>query len=152
MDRLQTFTAYNVGLRYLVFPLGITLLGLPFLAVKQNAKLLLRFAPFLAFVYGQLLFAVNIERLVVLAFPPLVLMSAVGVRNLMLRLNLNPVYALGLPIALFVLGTLNRDYDWTYQSTYIQIILCLLFLAVVGVLAFGKYNSKRTDEQTLPAA
>ncbi|MEP6774138.1 MAG: hypothetical protein ABJA50_00970 [Chloroflexota bacterium] len=152
MDRLHALTPYNVGLRYLIFPLGVTLLALPFFAVKQNAQLFLHFAPFVALVYIQLLFAINTERLVVLAFPPLLLMSAAGVRNLMSRLDLRPAYALPLPIALFLLNTLNPDYEWTYQSTYIQIILCLLFLVVIGVLALGKYNSKRADKQTLPAA
>ncbi len=152
MDRFHALTPYNVGLRYLIFPLGVTLLALPFFAVRQNAQLLLRFAPFLVLVYVQLLFAINTERLVVLAFPPLLLMSAAGVRNVMSRLDLHPAYALPLPIALFLLNTLNPDYEWTYQSTYIQIILCLLFLAVVGVLALGKYNSRRTDKQTQSAA
>jgi hypothetical protein len=148
MDRLHALTPYNVGLRYLVFPLGITLLGLPLFAIKQNAKLLLRFAPFLALVYIQLLFAVNTERLVVLAFPPLLLMSTTGIRNLMSRLDLNPVYALCLPAALFVLSTLSLDYEWFYQSTYVQIVLCLLFLAAIGILAIGKYKQNRPGKQT----
>jgi hypothetical protein len=143
MDRLQALTPYNVGLRYLIFPLGVTLLALPFFAIKQNAKLLIRFAPYLVLVYAQLLFAINTERLVALAFPPLLLMSATGIRNLMSRLNLNPIYALALPGALFVLGTLSLDYEWFYLSIYVQIVLCLLFFVGIGVLAIGKYRQNR---------
>lgn len=55
---------------------------LPFLGGRRALRMAARFSPFLALVYGQLLFALNTERLLVLAFPAVIPLALCGVENL----------------------------------------------------------------------
>lgn len=142
-ERLQELTPYNVGLRYLLFPLGIAPVALPFLAPKQIGMTALRWSPYLLLVYAQLLLAFNTERLVSLAFPPLILLSSMAVRSLMGSLRLNPLWSPVLPLSLFLLGAASTDPEWSYLSLSWQVIICLIFLLVICVVFLN--NRKRAS-------
>ncbi len=55
---------------------------LPFLGGRRALRMAATFSPFLALVYAQLLFALNTERLLVLAFPAVIPLALCGVENL----------------------------------------------------------------------
>ncbi|MEO5953306.1 MAG: hypothetical protein ABIQ44_12645 [Chloroflexia bacterium] len=144
-ERLQGLTPYNVGYRYLIFPLNVAPLALPLLALRQVAPVLLRYSPYLILVYAQLLIAANTERLVSLAFPPLIIMSVVAVRKVMTDLKLKPLWALLLPTSLFLLGTLDTDPEWSYLSTSWQFIIVLISFALLAFVFVYRRNEARNS-------
>jgi hypothetical protein len=100
-DYVDLFT--SIGLRrlrdlsvddlysYTIGTFGAVLL-LPLFAWRRSGVLFLRFLPFLALVYAQLLFAVNDERLLVAAFPAVILMALAGVDALVVKLSIRPAW------------------------------------------------------------
>jgi hypothetical protein len=146
-ERIQKLTLYNVGLRYLLFPLSLAPLALPLLAIKQVAIVLLRFSPYLILVYAQLLIARNTERLVALAFPALIVMSVVAVQKVMTDLRINPLWALVLPASLFVLGTLSSDPEWSYLSLNWQFVIFVFFLLFLASVFIYRNGEKRVTRQ-----
>lgn len=145
VERFQELTAYNVGYRYLLFPLGVAPLALPLLALRQIAPVLLRYSPYLILVYAQLLIAANTERLVSLAFPPLIIMSVVAVRKVMTDLKLDPQWALLLPVSLFLLGTITTDPEWSYLSTSWQFIIVLISFVLLAFAFVNRRNQARAS-------
>jgi len=68
----ETLTRYTIG------TFGAVAALLPLFAIKQNARLLIRFLPFLLLVYAQILFATNDTRLLAAGFPAILLMALNG--------------------------------------------------------------------------
>jgi hypothetical protein len=146
-ERIQKLTLYNVGLRYVLFPLSLVPVALPLLAIKQVAIVLLRFSPYLILVYAQLLIAKNTERLVALAFPALIVMSVVAVQKVMTDLRINPLWALVLPASLFVLGTVSSDPEWSYLSLNWQFVIFVFFLLFLASVFIYRNGEKRVTRQ-----
>jgi len=146
-ERLQELTLYNVGLRYLLFPLSLAPVALPLLAIKQVAIVLLRYSPYLILVYAQLMIAKNTERLVALAFPALIVMSVVAVHKVMTDLKINPLWALVLPASLFILGTVSSDPEWSYLSLNWQFVIFVVFLLLLASVFVYRNGEKRTIRQ-----
>lgn len=94
---------------------GVALL-LPFLAPKRNLGLLIRFLLFLLMVNGQLLIAEATERLIIYAFPAVILMSLNGLESIAIRFRLGTAALLPLPVAWFIVTLSGRDWQWTFLN------------------------------------
>lgn len=94
---------------YLADPFGVALLALALIGGFRVPRLALRLAPFLLLVYSQLLFATDTQRLLVLAFPALVLLAMPGLDAVTMRLRVPIASVLPAAVALFALTLLGRD-------------------------------------------
>lgn len=114
-------------------------LFLPFLAIKRNIEHLLRYVPFLVLVSVQLLLAEATERLLVYAFPVVVLLALNGLSALSERLALNPISLLLLPLGWFGITLLGGDWMWTFLNFQAAVLL-----AYFGILlAIAAYKTRR---------
>ncbi len=73
---------------------GIVPSVLALVGVVTSPGLAVRLAPFIVLVLGQLLFAFQTQRLVVLAFPAILLLALVGLARLRRRVSFGPVAVL----------------------------------------------------------
>ncbi len=103
--RLSTLSGETL-LSLTCWPFGLAVTLLPLFAVRRVAVTALRYAPYLALVYAQLLFASNTERLLAFAFPPLILLALDGAETIRERLRLSASSLLLLPAALIPLHLL----------------------------------------------
>jgi hypothetical protein len=126
LERLRTISAWDLY-AYSVGTFGVIVL-LPLFALRRAGVLFLRFLPFLLLVYAQLLFAVNTERLLVLAFPAVILMALAGVEGLSERLSIGPGWFVWLALALVVVNAVFPGYFSGAQLTA-QIVVLVVFLA-----------------------
>lgn len=95
--RLETWLLYTSG------TWGVPILTLAVIGAMRKPLLALRLSPFLALVYAQILFALNIERLLVVGFPAMIWLALEGVRHLGDRIGVAAAWFLPLPLLLFVL-------------------------------------------------
>jgi hypothetical protein len=98
--RLLRLSAADVW-TYTVGTFGVAPVLLACLAPRDNAVRLVRFLPFLALVYAQILFAMNIQRLLVLAFPAVIPLALDGLRTLARHWRLPVAALLPVPLASF---------------------------------------------------
>jgi hypothetical protein len=84
--------------------LGLLALAAP----RANARVALRWSPFLALVYAQPLMASNTKRLVALAFPVAIVMALNGLVALERRLRLHRAVVVAVPLLLLVPDHLSR--------------------------------------------
>ena len=75
---------------YLVAPFGLLVVLLLLVGLRSSWQPLVRYSPFLALVAAQLVVANNTERLLVLAFPAVIVAAISSVRSLAERLPLAP--------------------------------------------------------------
>ena len=94
--QLDTWLLYTTG-TWTVPVLTFAVIG-----ALRTPVLALRLSPFLVLVYAQLLFAVNIERLLVLGFPAVLWLAVEGARHVCHRLEMSPAWILPLPPVLFL--------------------------------------------------
>jgi hypothetical protein len=106
LQRFKDLSLSTLG-TYSVCPFGFVIMALPFFSAKKNTRLFFKFAPFLALVYSQLLFAVNTPRLLVLGFPAIIIMALNGVFAVSETLFVNPRYFLILTMLLFGLDLIS---------------------------------------------
>lgn len=80
---------FNISLleEITIMSFGI-LIFLPFLSLRENSKLFIKYAPFLCLTYLQIFFAVNTSRLIIIAFPFFVIASLKGIRKMIIKLKL----------------------------------------------------------------
>ena len=135
IDRLQdhrrdTLLAYTSG------AWGVPLLVLGAIGVAAKPLLALRLAPLLVLAYVQLLFAMNIERLLVIAFPAAIWLVAEGVRTLARGLGIPPIALIPIPAGLFLL----RLRDPAVIATGFEIETFVL----IGGLMFAVFVSGRS--------
>jgi hypothetical protein len=91
---------------------GVTVGLLAFVGAARARKLLVRAAPYLALVLVQLLFAINTQRLVVLAFPVVILLALEGVRWLTDTKGMPVLPFVGLASTTYALGLLSlREWE-----------------------------------------
>jgi hypothetical protein len=101
LDRIRQFS-WKSFLQMTTASYGIAPLVLPFFAPREALRLLARWWPLLLFAYAQIFVAYNVERLVVLAFPLLILMSTSALASIASRIGCGPRTVVVVPTALFL--------------------------------------------------
>lgn len=123
---------------------------LPWFALLVRPKLVLRFLPFLALVASQLLFASNRERLLVLAFPALIVFTLVVYEWVRDKWGVNELYFLPLPAAIFLAEQVSRFRRPAPMEAQIGLaaawIVVLLLLAAVRVRWLPPVFSREVSE------
>lgn len=95
--RLDTWLLYTSG------TWSVPVFTLAIIGAIRRPLLALRLSPFLILVYSQILFAVNIERLLVLGFPAVVWLALEGLRYFSNRSGVSTAWFLPLPLLLLML-------------------------------------------------
>jgi hypothetical protein len=90
---------------------GVTVGLLAVLGARAARRLALRVAPFLVLVLSQVLFALNTQRLVALAFPAVIILALEGVRWLRDEAHVGERILLALAVGTFGLG-LVQTAEW----------------------------------------
>jgi len=133
LDRLQDFSTLALFkesvILYTIGTFGVMVTLLPFFSVKRNVPLFVRLLPFILLVYSQVLFASNTERLIVLAFPALILLALNGIDYITKKLTIKPIDFILLPILMF--GLLLIRPDEYMPSLRNQAFIIILYLAFV---------------------
>jgi len=137
LERLRNASLWDLY-SYSAGTFGAILL-LPLFAPKRAGLLLLRFLPFLLPVYAQLLFAVNTERLLVLAFPAVLLMALAGIEGLSERLSIGPGWFVPLAFAFVALNVVSPKY-FSVAQLGAQVAVLLGFLGLLVVRARGTFR------------
>ena len=106
---------------------GIVAFILPLFAVRRNVGLLVRFAPFLLFVYSQLLFAADTARLVMIAFPAVLMMALTGAEQIAERLRISTAVFIPLPLIFYLMLLVKTD---TMYAPAESLIVILYFAAL----------------------
>lgn len=140
LERLRTLSAWDLY-SYSAGTFGAILL-LPLFAPRRAGVLFLRFLPFLLLVYAQLLFAVNTERLLVVAFPAVLLMALAGIEGLSERLSIGPGWFVPLAFA-FVGLTVGFPGYFSVAQLVAQIVVMLVFLALGFIAGRRLHPSER---------
>lgn len=131
LERLRNASLWDLY-SYSAGTFGAILL-LPLFAPKRAGLLLLRFLPFLLLVYAQLLFAVNTERLLVLAFPAVLLMALAGIEGLSERLSIGPGWFVPLAFAFVALNVVFPGYFSVAQlGAQVAVLLGFLTLCLIA--------------------
>src|SRR5260370_12114456 len=110
-----------------VFMFGILII-LPLFALRSNAKLFLRFAPFILLVYAQMLVATDGQRLLSLAFVPFILMSLNGLQLFAESGSINPLWLAALPLSIFALSLTDKNANLPFDMEVIVFSLLVGFL------------------------
>jgi hypothetical protein len=113
------------------FGMAPCLLGL--VAWRRNLALLARMWPFVLMVYAQLFFATDTQRLVMLAFPVVLLMACNGLEELRRRLRAAPSSWILLGVFLFVAMLWHRQ-KWT-SGVGVQMIILAGYAGGVALIA-----------------
>jgi hypothetical protein len=90
---------------------GIVALVLPFFCGKRARGFALRSVPFLLLVLAQPLFAINVDRLIVLAFPVVIPLAIDGLGNIQRRFELSYWMILGYVAIPYVLILIKSGYQ-----------------------------------------
>jgi len=118
----DTFLLYTTG------TWGVGLFALAAIGAVRRPLLTLRVTPFLVLVYAQILFAVNIERLLVFGFPVMILLAIEGGKAVVSERGTLGVWLLALFAA--VAASLNlRDPASIPLGFELQALLFIAFLA-----------------------
>jgi hypothetical protein len=127
-------------------------LMLPFLAVRRNLVVLLRYAPFLLLVNAQLLAAEATERLLVYAFPAIIVMALHGLSTLGEKLALNHLYLLPVPLAWFGLTLLGSGWMWTFIYWQAVLLAAYLFVLVGAAIVRARMHEVGVQAKNPAAA
>lgn len=120
----DTFLLYTTG------TWGVPILALAAIGVARNPLLALRLAPFMVLVYAQLLFALNIERLLVFGFPAMIWLAIEGARALV-EGRPGPRVILVAALAACLVALNFRDPDSVPIGFELQTLLLIAFLALI---------------------
>jgi hypothetical protein len=116
---------------------GVMVLLLPCFAVARNGPLLVRWSPLLALMGAQVLFANNVERLVVAAFPAVILLALNGLEGLAGALRLRTLALLPLPVLFFGLSVLHAPIG--QPPLAIQCLVLAGYLALLPALRRARW-------------
>jgi hypothetical protein len=120
---------------------GVAILVLLLFSGARGRSLLLRALPFLMLVYAQPLFAGNLDRLLVLAFPVMIPVAAVGLGRLRLRFGLERWMTAGFALIPFILTALKDGYNSPSPE---QQIAGLAVWTIVIILFRKRYSLSST--------
>jgi hypothetical protein len=87
---------------YTFYTFGVSLLILPAFAPSKNLKLTMLSLPFFILVFGQLMIATSIDRLLILAFPILIIAALSGTASICHHLKIPELTGLTIPILEFL--------------------------------------------------
>lgn len=107
-----------------------------FFDIKSLLKWLVKFLPYVILVYSQLLFAVNIERLVVLAFPFILISAFAGLNKCS---NLIPYSSYFIIILNLIYILINITTD-VFYSSWIIIYQILIFISLLFLFIISNRN------------
>lgn len=103
VPRLQGFSPASAA-RIFVYAFGVPLSVFSAVGAVRRPALLLRLLPFFALVCAQLLFAKDTQRLVIAAFPGIVMLGLHGLADVSGWLRVRAPYLASLPLAVFLLN------------------------------------------------
>ncbi|NIM18830.1 MAG: hypothetical protein GTO64_01060 [Candidatus Latescibacteria bacterium] len=126
---------------------GILVLALPFFSGREGWGIALRSLPFLALVYMQPFFAVNVDRLLVFAFPVVVPLAVKGLRRIARKLELSRWMVVGYALIPLVLILIKSG----YQSPSPEMRLLALAIWSLPVVA-AKYFGQRGEDSDSPVS
>jgi hypothetical protein len=110
---------------------GLTVTALAALGVGAARTTALRLAPYVAAVIGQVLFAQNTERLVVLAFPAVVVLAVEGLRWLRDRAGADETILVALVLGAFGLQLVDPSEWEPHAALPLGLLLVLTTLAII---------------------
>lgn len=129
--RIQKFSLVDLW-RYSGGTFGVTILFFSFFSIKNNLPYLVKVLPYLGLVYSSLLFAVNTNRVIVAAFPVVIPMALLGIKDFSEYLDVDSKLFVPLPLLIFYFVLLN---NYRYMiSPILEIVILLLYLAFIPVL------------------
>lgn len=140
--RIQNFSPGLIH-QITLMPFLIYLL-FPVFDLKSLLNWGLRFLPFVFLVYLQILFAINTDRLVVAAFPAILIVAILGLQNLINYLKLPKSFIIVLTIVYVLMNIFSGIYysHWLYLR---QIFVFLLMLIMYK--SFGRIFIKLKDKK-----
>ena len=115
---------------------GICAFVLPLFALRRNLGLLVRFSPFLLLAYSQLAFAADTARLVMIAFPAVIVMALTGAEHIAERLRCPVAALIPLPLIFFTFLLLQTN----TMHAPAESLIVVLYLA--GLFAFSPLQSE----------
>lgn len=118
---------------------GLMLL-LPLLSPKRNFLLLLSYLPYVVLVNAQILVAEATERLLVYAFPVVILMSLYGLCVVCDRLLLTAWHLLPLSAGWFALTMFGGGWRWVFLSWQGGILAAYMVLLLVYLAVRARYD------------
>jgi hypothetical protein len=144
LQRLRSISPSSL-LLYSVGTFGVVAATLPLFAVRRNISLFVRFLPFLILVYTQVFFATNVTRLLVFAFPAVIILALNGAEAIAqsLRVKVGTFAILfGALICLLLVRTWMIFVPHLYEA-----LSFILFLAACA--SFGRPPEKDGDYSRL---
>ena len=135
----------NAVRSYTTIPWGVALV-LPFLAIRRNRDLFIRFSPLILAAYALLVITSDTERLLTFAFLPAVLLSLNGLGQIVRWTGIEPVVLLPLLVALPLLSLLSKGLGGGTLPSLpfdLQLVVCIVY---IGFAAW------RTTAAQAPAA
>jgi hypothetical protein len=127
IERFKTISPESLT-RYTIGTFGAVAAMLPLFAIKQNARLLVRFLPFLLLVYAQMLFATNDTRLLAAGFPAIILMALNGA-DAIARVMRVKVATLSIVFGVLICVLLVRTWMLFVPGIY-EAVIFIAYLAV----------------------
>jgi len=128
---------------YLFGSFGVALLVLPVFALVRNLNFTLKSLPFLILVYTQVLFAVNIERLVVYAIPVVIICSLNGMISLCEKYKIHIAVSLVIPASCYLILILNYPLIFTTYSNVNIIYTVTFIISLMILMSIGELESVR---------
>jgi len=114
---------------YTVNTFGVIGLLLPFFSIKKNINLFVKYFPFIFLVYFQLLFASNTERLIIAAFPVVIIMAMNGFKMMHKITGVNIIYIIILPIIFYLMEMIFKSRF--FPPFEIQALVFILYFAFI---------------------
>ncbi len=127
LPRLQG-VSYGMFIDDICVTFGVSLVFLPLFA-KKNRFLFVKFAPFLVLCLAPLLLAVNTNRLVVNAFPAVIILALEGILAIAEVTGTSPDLFLPLPLLLLVMLLVKPG--WFVVPSLLEAFILLAYLAFV---------------------
>jgi len=131
---LESLYAYSIG------TFSVLLAFTPFFEIKRNKVLLIRTLPYMLLVYLQLLFAVNTERLLIIGFPVLILLSINGVKAMVKILKISNVFFIPLAGIFVLLHIISGKFS---ISSTIEFSIFTIYLALLFSISTIKYCKEK---------
>jgi len=109
---------------------GVIPLLLALVSLRSSWRWALRFAPFVVLVYAQTLFATDTERLLVLAFPAILILAAIGLEDVLTATAATPRVA-------WAIAGLSFAPNLVDTGVYAPAGIAQISAALAGVVAFA---------------
>jgi len=122
--------SYGSLIDYFVRPYGVFLVLASVYSFWYNKKYLVKFLPFILLIYLQLVFAINTERLLVFAFPALIIFAIDGLRTFTSITKTSPS-AFILLLVLLYLANILSGFDQFTAHLQIQFLLCFTYITTL---------------------